>query len=72
MKKIKDKFIAAKDATKDYLNGLSVDWCEFRLDHPGIAGFIEGALIVYWSLVLSAWFMKIFKHKELGWVDITK
>ena len=72
MKKIKNKFIAAKEATKDYLNGLSVDWCEFTWDHPGIAGFIEGALIVYWSLVLSAWFMKIFKHKKLGWVDITK
>lgn len=72
MRKIKNKISAVKEVVRDYLDKLSIDWCEFSWDHPGIAGFIEGALIVYFSLVISAGFMRFFKHKELGWVDIVK
>lgn len=66
---MKAKIKKARELTKDYLDKLWIDWSEFRWEHPGIAGFIEGAVVIYWSLVISAWIMR-FKHKELGWVDI--
>lgn len=71
MKKIKEKFKSAKEVTREYLTGLSVDWSDFSLEHPGIAGFIEGTVIIYFALVISAGIMR-FRGKELGWVDIVK
>ena len=41
-------------------------------NHPLLLGHIEGCVIVYWSLVIVAFFMRVFRHKELGWVDIKK
>ena len=39
---------------------------------PVIEGFIEGSVICFWVLMATTIFMRIFKHKELGWVDIVK
>ena len=39
---------------------------------PFIEGVIEGSVVCFWVLVITALFMKIFRHKELGWVDIVK
>lgn len=51
---------------KDDTNGLTAF----------VKGFVEGhiacCVISFWALTIAAIFMRLFKHKELGWVDIVK
>ena len=54
------------DEKKDDTDWLTIGIGSF------IVGHIECCVITYWVLVLAALFMRIFKHKQLGWVDIVK
>lgn len=65
---MKERLEKAKNGVKTYWNNLEDDWDTFTWKHPGVAGFTEGAMVVYWALVLSCGFMAL-KGKELGWVD---
>ena len=37
-----------------------------------LQGWVEGCVIFWCVLMVTALFMRIFRHKELGWVDIVR
>ena len=38
--------------------------------HPLILGHIEGCILVYWSVVIACFIMKIFFKRKLDWVKM--
>ena len=65
---MKEKLTRIKDWIKEveHTDTWLVDVADFHIEHPITAGFLEGCLVVWTSVVVSSWF---HKGQKLDWVN---
>lgn len=70
---MKNKIMSKVADVRDSIKANFADLAEIRDEmfdrHPFLLGHIEGCIIVYWTIVISCFIMKLFKRK-LGWVKM--